>query len=1061
MRRICQYFIITLTLQFVALLCHGQYYFRHYQVDNGLVHNSVTSIIQDSKGFIWIGTRAGLNRFDGVTFKTYLNKNNKFESIQDNIITDLAEDKNGKIWIGTAKGVFAFDPYRERLTDIQLVPKGYINDLLIDQDNNLWFIAGQTLYKYDQQTKKTEKKPIKASAIAGAARGILWIGDRHGKISQYNIKTKSVLSINVFDKGTPGDLRSISKIYPISSDQALVGLFSQGLKLCNIKTGHVQTIPLKKEGSSSIYVRDIKAGATGKYWIATESGIYIYDRTSDSSIHLQKRAGDRYSIADNAVYALCLDNQQGMWVGNYFSGLQYYCTQNARFKKYYPIPNANSISGEAVRQITPDSHGNLWIGTEDAGINKFNLSTKKFTHYAATKKPGELSYHNIHGLLAVGPRLFIGPFYHGMEIMDMASGRITDKYNLIAASGGPSSNFISSFYLTRDSTLLVGTSFQGAGLFSFNIRQGRFKQISQIPPNSYVLDIFEDHLGNIWTGSVSRGAFYYNPKTGKRGNIHFGEKVNGKIVNEYTVLDIFEDSEQTLWFATVGGGLIQLNKNGKTFKRFTTKNGLLSNVVYSILEDNEKQLWVSTLKGLVRFNMRTEEVTVYTKSNGLITNQFNHSSAYKAPNGALYFGSLKGLIEFDPKAFDQVEAAPPTYITSLEINNQEIRPGETHSPLQKSILFVDSITLQHNQNNFSIAFVALDYASPKAIRYKYKMKGIDQSWNYLTTNRQAYFTDLAPGSYEFILRAMSATGSWTGEEKRLFIKIAPPFWRTGVAYLFYILLIATVIYLTVRYQLKRIERRNQLKLQRFTHEKEKEIYQAKIEFFTHIAHEIRTPLTLIAGPIEWLKQQFGHQKSVQKSLDIAQRNAQRLTALTSQLLDFRKTETKQFRLSFVNTDIRGILTDLIESFKQEAENNKIHIETILPSSAQMAFVDREAFLKISTNLLSNAIKYASEQVSIKMESIQSTDDFLTIQFVNDGKGIADELKDRIFEPFFRIKGTGKPGTGIGLSLALSLTQLHNGTLQLSSARPDQVIFELGLPIHQEFEFQLNSWKKLD
>jgi len=354
----------------------------------------------------------------------------------------------------------------------------------------------------------------------------------------------------------------------------------------------------------------------------------------------------------------------------------------------------------------------------------------------------------------------------------------------------------------------------------------------------------------------------------------------------------------------------------------------------------------------------------------------------------------------------------------------------------------------------------LNFSSPTATRYKYLMKGIDQPWTYLTTNRKAYFTDLTHGTYEFIVHAESNTGSWTGRERRLFIRILPPFWKSNSAYILYLLLLGTVIFITDRLYRQYLERKNLRKLQLFEHEKEKEIYQAKIEFFTNITHEIQTPLTLIAGPIEWLSKKFDKEPDVKKSLAIAERNTRRLKELASQLLDFRKTEADQFSLNFVKTDIAGLITDLVTGFKGQAAAKNIHLNVVLPEKPFMPFVDREALIKICTNLVSNAVKYAATTASININTVSDSDEYFTIRFNNDGKGIPEEFKDQIFEPFVRVRGDDTPGTGIGLSLAKSLTELHNGTLRLISGKTDLVIFELQLPIHQKFEFQLSSWKKI-
>jgi signal transduction histidine kinase/ligand-binding sensor domain-containing protein len=1055
--RTCHYIIsLSLLVQFAISSCYGQYYFKHYQVDDGLVHNAAMSIIQDKKGLIWIGTRGGLNRFDGYTFKSYKNTNSKFGSIGNDIIVRVVEDKKGMIWIGSARGVFRFDPYHERFMELKEVPQVYISHLEVDDDNNLWFLAGNSLYKYDQSQNKLEKLPIQGLCMTLDQNKNIWTGNDDGMLNVYDPRKKTSKSIRLIEENIPGHLRSISKIYPVNNNEVLVGCFKLGFKKYNIHTGSVTSLPLKSAGNTIVYVRDIIAADKDQYWIATESGIFIYNLSTNTSLHLHKRNGDPYSIADNAVYTFCKDNQDGMWVGTYFGGLNYFSKQDAKFEKYYPLPGTNAISGDVVAEIVSDKKGNLWIGTEDAGINQFDPRTQTFTHYTAGGKQGNVSYPNIHGLLALGDQLYIGPFFSGLEIMDMQTGKITNKFRSIDSTNDRISSFISRIYLTKDSSILIGTSYYGAGLFKYDTVHKSFNRITQIPYGPYVYNILEDHERTIWTGTATQGSFFYNPTTGIHGSIHFGDSLNNRVENEFAVHYIFEDSNQEIWFATSGGGLIKLSKDRKTIRRFTTKEGLSTNVVYCILEDSSKHLWISSLKGLIRLNIATEEVKVYTQANGLTTDQFNYNAAYKHTDGKMYFGSVKGMIAFNPSSFDQKEPGPPTYITGFQVNNKEAVPDTTNGPLYKSILYTDTIVLRYNQNNFSIEFAAVFFSSPGATRYKYRMKGLDKSWTYLNTNRNAYFTDLAPGEYEFIVHAESNVGSWTGKERRLFITILPPFWKSNLACLLYMIAFAAIVYFLLRYYQRYLEGKNLRKMQLFEIEKEKEIYQAKIEFFTNITHEIQTPLTLIAGPIEWLIKRFSHQPDVNKSLMIAEKNAKRLIELTGQLLDFRKTESDQFSLNFVQTDIIALITDLVAGFKAQADSNNIKLEMSSTAPHFKAFVDREAFVKIGTNLVSNAVKYADTYAVISISAVETADEYFTIRFSNDGKGIPGEYRNKIFEPFFRIKGNNKPGTGIGLSLARSLTELHNGSLQLISGEPHSIIFELRLPIHQKFEFQLIS-----
>ncbi len=1061
MRSLFSFILFNVMVLLAVFTCKGQsHYFKHYQADDGLARNSVTSIMQDRKGLIWIGTRGGLNRFDGYTFKIYQDKKNKFGSIGNNVITAIAEDKNGMLWIGTGKGVFKYNPYQETFSLLEAAPQTYIARLLIDGENNLWLSTVSSLYKYSQAGKKIEDLKIPALCMAIDRNMNVWAGNNDGVVSIYNPRNKSITKVRIIDQSVPENLRSISKILPVDENRVLIGCFKQGLKSYNVKTGQIKTLPLRSNGNADIYVRDITAASNQEYWVATESGIYIYNSATNTGRNLRRRADDPYSIADNAVYTVCRDNQGGMWAGTFFGGVNYYSKENARFEKYYPVVGTNSISGYAVREICSDNKGNLWIGTEDAGFNKFNLKTGRFTNYTSTGKKGDVSYPNIHGLLALGDQLFIGPFYKGLEIMNTRTGLITDRFKLIGDKNDKISDFVLSIYLTKDSTILIGTGYNGSGLFTYNRKQKTFTRIPEIPRNSYVFDIKEDSKENIWTGSVSQGAFYYNPKTGKHGNIRFGDTVNNKIVNEFAVYGILEDSDHAMWFTTEGGGLIRLSPDRKTQKKFNTETGLPTNILFRMLEDDSKHLWISSIKGLICFDMRTEKFKIYTKSNGLITDQFNFNSAYKDMNGKMYFGSVKGMISFDPKEFERTEAGPPTYITGFQINNKEAIPNIKNSPLNKSILYTDTIVLSYDQNNFSIEFAALNYSSPEVTRYEYLMQGLDKNHTYLSRNRKAYFTDLSAGDYTFIVRAKSNVGSWTGKERHLFIRILPPFWKTTTAYFFYMLILAICLFWSTRYYRHYLERKNLNKLRLFEHEKEKEIYQAKIEFFTNIAHEIQTPITLILGPVELMAKKAA-EEGMKRSLLMVERNAKRLAELSNQLLDFRKTEMNQFGLNFVNTNINNLLKEQIAAFKQEAEKNNISLSVELPNKPVIAFADREALVKICSNLISNAVKYGANTAEVSLAEVNAGAGQFTIRFSNDGKGIPDEFSERIFEPFFRLRGKDKPGTGIGLSLAKSLAELHNGSLKLVSGETNMVVFELTLPVHQKFEFKLSSWKKID
>lgn len=1043
----------------LSFTCSGQpYYFKHYLADDGLAHNTVLTVMQDSKGLMWIGSRGGLNCFDGNTFKTFKDRKNDFGNIGNNIITAIAEDKNGMLWVGTGEGIFRYDPYIDTFSQLADAPAANITNILVDTQNNLWFLDGGKLFSYQQKWNKLVDLKMNALCLAFDHSMKLWMGNQNGSIRVYDPIQKKITDINIIGDDIPAKMRAIDKILPTQGDEVLVGFTKQGLKSYNTKTGIIKSLLLRNADKTEIFVRDIVAGNNrNEYWIATESGIYIYDLGLNTSRNLRKRADDPYSISDNAVYSIFRDKDGGMWAGTFFGGLNYYSKRNAQFEKYYPLLDSNSISGNAVREICADKEGNLWIGTEDAGVNKFDIKTGKFTRYTANGKLNGLSYPNIHGLLAVGDQLFVGPFLHGLEIMDMHSGLIKDRFKLIGEGNQKTSEFVMSIFLTREGTLLIGTA-DGAGLFVYNKKAKTFTAVKQVSYTSGAFVITEDDEGNIWTGSNAEGAFFYNPKTGEHGNLRFGKKGKTKIVKEFAVYGILEDSNHAIWFTTEGDGLVRLDPDRKTIKKFTTKNGLPTNLLFRALEDNSGHLWISSFKGLICFDLHTEKFKVYTQANGLITDQFNYNSAFKDIHGKMYFGSVKGMIAFNPADFKHTDPSPPTYITGFQIDNKEITPKIDSSPLKKAILYTDTIVLKYDQNNFSVEFAAINYASPKVTRYKYLMKGLDKHWTYLNTNRSAYFTNLSAGEYTFIVNAESNVGSWTGKERRLFIKVLPPIWKSNAAYFVYLLIAAIALYLFNYYYHLYLEKKNANKLRLFEHEKEKEVYQSKIEFFTNIAHEIHTPLTLIIGPLEWVIETVKGSPAIMRNLLLINKHAQRLSALTDQLLDFRQTETDQYGLSYVNTNISTVVEEQLQIFRHEAQKQKIVLSAVIPKKAVVAYVDKEAFVKICTNLLSNAVKYCAGTARVEVDEIDKNSHSFTIRFYNDGKRIPAHARELIFEPFYRLKNTQVQGTGIGLALARSLTELHGGKLILLNDT-DLTVFQLSLPIHQKFEFKLDTAKK--
>ena len=479
---------------------------------------------------------------------------------------------------------------------------------------------------------------------------------------------------------------------------------------------------------------------------------------------------------------------------------------------------------------------------------------------------------------------------------------------------------------------------------------------------------------------------------------------------------------------------MQIKQRQKNYYRYTTKNGLPGNFVFKVLEDDKKALWATTSRGLVNFAPDFQKPNVFTQANGLLNNQFNYHSGYKDEDGRLYFGSVKGMISFMPDDFLKNRFVPPVYITGFQVYNKELDPSKDSAVLKTSIIGADKITLSYNQSSISIDFAALSYTAPEMTEYKYMLEDLDNQWTTIKTNRKVYFTNLSPGKYIFNVKA-AANDLWSKNEKQLIIEIKPPIWATGWAYLVYAIIVILISY----YLISNYHERQHEK-------KEKEIYESKIEFFTNVVHEIKTPLTLIKGPVENLLEKQFDMPDIKEDIACLDRNTNRLMNLVSQLLDFRQTEIKGFSLYFSKVNINEILRETFLSFKILAKKRNLDYKVISPPNDVYALADAEALRKIFSNLISNAVKYADKKVTITLLQPAKNGNSFTIEFENDGYLVSSELEETIFKPFQRLQEThNQKGTGIGLTLARSLAELHTGKLHMRFTRKPINIFVLTLP----------------
>ncbi|MGN6601963.1 MAG: ligand-binding sensor domain-containing protein [Ginsengibacter sp.] len=1014
------------------------YYFRHYQVENGVSNNSIYFISQDSKGFMWFATKDGLDRFDGFHFKVFrINSPEDANHLTTDYIFSLLPGKNGMLWVGAQRGLYKFDPDKEKLEPF-IDSLSNIYDLTMDNAGNLWFISSSTVCRFDFKRRVLKefdpRITFRATSLCLSKDGVIWASSDNGFLEKFDPINQKFIHFDIFKHSKTPTSRWIQKIRAADNNCIFIGTTSQGLKIFDPASNSYRDILTYNPDKTTIFVRDILKSAENEYWVATETGIFIYYSKTNTFTNLRKKYQDIYSLDDNAIYALFKDKEGAIWAGTFFGGINYYDKQNAAFIKYFPGSSEHPIKGNAVREICKDQFGNLWIGTEDGGLNKISAETGRLQNFKPTGKKNSIAYTNIHGILADGNYLWIGTFEHGIDLMDIRSCKIKKHFSM-GTTNNLRSNFALCFLRTKEGKVLVGTS---NGLYYYAPETNQFNSPKEIPKNLFITSILESHNKTIWAATNNNGVFWFDPVTHKSGHILSKGDTNNTLTNNY-INDIYEDSKNDIWFSTEGGGLCRLDSSRKRFTSYTTKDGLPSNFIFKVLEDNDKNLWASTSRGLVKFGPGFTNPLVFTQANGLLNNQFNYHSGYKDSTGRLYFGSVKGMVTFMPKDISKPEYIPSVYITGMQIFGVDVNTKKDSSFLKKAIVCSNEITLPYYQSSISFDFAALSYISPGMTYYKYKLKGLDKEWTTINTNRKVYFTNLSPGKYVFKIRA-SLNDLWSNKnEKDLTIIITPPLWATWWAYLIYVLVGLLFVY----YFLNNYHKRQHEK-------KEKEIYESKINFFTNVAHEIRTPLTLIKGPVENLLEIKEDLPEIKEDLECLDRNTNRLTQLVSQVLDFRQTEVKKFTLDFAPVNVNKLLTETYLSFKILAQKRKLEFELIMPDSTVFANGDAEALQKIFSNLIGNAVKYAKRKVVIKMPPADNHKNNFFITFENDGYLIQKDLADKIFEPFYRIKETNfKKGTGIGLTLAKSLTELHKGSLKLIFEKDNFNVFQLSLPLESE------------
>ena len=969
------------------------YYFKNLSVQNGLSQNTVNAILQDRQGFMWFGTKDGLNRYDGLSFRKFKHDDRTRRSIGNNFITALYEDTKGDIWVGTDVGLYIYDPEKDsfrhftELSEENTKIEHTVTAISGDNEGCVWVaVESQGLFCYNLEKGELQNYTLQnfsflttnVETFAFDNSGTLWIGC-YGDGLFYSKDRLQTLHpyLSPLDNKEFYANDVVTCIVKGAYNCLYVGSLKGGVKELNLTSNKLHDLLSEDESGEPVFCRELLVASDNELWIGAESGLYIYNFRLSKYAHLRSSINDPYSLSDNAIYSLCKDREGGIWIGSYFGGINYYPRFYTNFEKYYPKGTDKGLHGKRVREFCQDNQGILWIGTEDGGLNRFNPKTKTFSFFTPSN-----AFTNVHGLCLVDDNLWVGTFSKGVKVVDTRTGAIVKTYQKTDSPRSLIDNSVFSICRTTTGDIYLGTLF---GLLRYNRQSDDFDRIPELN-GRFVYDIKEDFGGNLWLATYANGAYCYNVSEKKWKNYLHNEN-DPKSLPYDKVVSIFEDSHRQVWLTTQGGGFCLFHPETETFTSYNLADGLPNDVVYQIVEDKDGFFWLTTNNGLVCFQPTTGTMKVYTTSNGLLGDQFNYRSSLETEDGTIYLGSIDGFIAFNPKTFSENRSLPSIVITDFLLFGKEVYVGEPGSPLKKSITFSDELILQSNQNSFSFRVTALDFQAPRMSKIMYKLDGFDADWLTIGESPIVTYSNLRYGNYTFKVKVSNSDGVWNENEISLKVHILPPFYFSAWAYFVYALLIIGCSLYIIMYFKRRSNNKHRRQMEKFEQEKEREVYHAKIDFFTNVAHEIRTPLTLIKGPLENI-----------------------------------------------------ILKKQVDAETREDLNVMKH-------------VNQEAFTKIISNLLNNGMKYAESYVHVMLEAPQRDDNNLfRIRTVNDGVIIPDAMKEEIFKPFVRFNeqedGKVTTGTGIGLALSRSLAEFHLGTLVMEAGEESN-IFCLTLPVVQD------------
>lgn len=1078
--------------------------FEHLTIEDGLPHSKINTIYQDHHGYIWFGTNDGVARYNGYEFRVYQHEPGDSNSISHNLIRDIFEDRWDNIWIATdAGGLNLYNPQKDNFTHYRPDPKNkssissnHLYKIVESTRGHLLIASREGLNLFNQKEGKFRtfyKDPNNDNRITSNSirtlyldsQNNLWLGLESGGIDCFDVDKRKYTHYNSgTDPKFEADQSYVTAFYEDEKGNIWVGA-DRGLyifdrdkdKFINIKGPNNEQI---------LTVRDFHKDDKGNLWIGSRMGLYIYDMdTKVMTLHKPGTEG-YHSLSHKSIQSIFKDKKGDIWIGTR-EGVNFFSKNVAAFRNFGYYPNdPHFLNSSVVFSIYEDENDDLWIGTESGGVNKYDRDRGMFEYYRHDPDdPTSISTNNIK-IIKKGStgHIWIGTYDGGLNRFNPKTGAFKHYTHDASDPHSISNNDIYSIEEDNKGDLWLASH---EGINVMQKKTEHFIQYEHVDGDSTSLShndckvVYQDREGTIWIGTF-KGLNRFDREKEEFIRYFHNPEDSSSLSNNF-VQCLYEDSQGRFWVGTLGGGLNLMDRKTGKFKSYLEKDGLVNNSIYGILEDKENNLWLSTNRGISKFNPNKEKFTNYDSDDGLLSSQFNYNAYFKNEDGKLFFGGMSGVNSFYPEDINDNDYIPPVVFTDLKIFNQSMEIGEEQSPLKKPINITKKLNLSHKQSVITFEFAALNYMNSSDNMYAYKLEGFNDEWHYIGTQRSITFTNLDPGKYTLKIRGSNNRWKWNYEGASLALNILPPFYDTILFKVFIALALIGSVYLGIKLRLRGITKRNialtkvNKKLneeieQRKKAEKEKKEMERQLQrtqkletigtLAGGIAHDFNNILTPIIGHTEILKYSADLKEALQESLEEIYNAALRAKELIAQILNFSRKASLERKPIYLHSLVKEAIKLLRPSIP-----STIEIKEEIDTSCDQIMADPSKMHQVIVNLCTNAYQAMEGEpgvLTIKLGEIyidrESSKQYIDLQegsyikltIGDTGKGMDDTIMERIFDPFFTTKKQGE-GTGLGLSVVHGIVKNHDGAIKVDSEKGQGTNFYVILPAYEEEKHQ--------